>query len=117
MRASRRAGGVTMNRRVIQWLVPFLYGLGLGIFIAWTVGIWLPFRGGVAYLSFFAVALVLLATFIRVYTGYRWPWEGPGEWSDTPEIATRQFVRNFVVWIVVVIVLLVIFTLRQPGFR
>jgi uncharacterized membrane protein YfcA len=68
-------------RRLIQGLIPLLYGLFVGIFIGWSVELWLPGHAAIVwrYLSLFGIAVLLLAIFLILRTGYSWPWEGPAE--------------------------------------
>lgn len=62
------------NRRLIQGLIPLLYGLFVGIFIGWSVELWLPGHAAVVwrYLSLFGIAVLLLAIFLILRTGYSW---------------------------------------------
>jgi hypothetical protein len=106
------------KRRLIQTLIPLLYGLFVGIFIGWGVELWVPGSGHAAawrYLSLFGIAALLLATFLISRTGYTWPWEGRAEWAAPS--STTAYLRNLVPWLVVVVLLLVVFIFWQPGFR
>jgi hypothetical protein len=104
------------KRRLIQGLIPLLYGLFVGIFIGWSVELWLPGHAAVAwrYLSLFGIAVLLLAIFLILRTGYSWPWEGPAEAAPT---SSRGYLRNLLPWLLVVVLLLVVFIFFQPGFR
>jgi len=104
------------NSRLIQALIPLLYGLFVGIFIGWSVELWLPGHAAVVwrYLSLFGIAALLLAIFLILRTGYRWPWQGPAE---AAAVSLKTFLRNLVPWLVVVVLLLVVLVFFQPGFR
>jgi hypothetical protein len=110
---------IMVNRRAIQWLIPLLYGVGLGITICWNVEIWLPDRDAVSkYVSLLGIAALLIATLLKSRTGYNWPWEGPAEWAEARETSMKAHLRNLVLWVVIVLLLLALFTLWQfPGFR
>ena len=107
------------NKRVIQWLIPLLYGVGLGILIAWSAEAWLPVRDAVSkYVSNVGIAALLIATLLKVRSGYNWPWEGSAEWAEPQRIGTKAVWRNLVLWLIIVLLLLAFFTLWQfPGFR
>jgi hypothetical protein len=107
------------KKRAIQWLVPALLGMSLGIIVAWIVEIWLPGPDAVAkYVSPFGIAACLTAILLKSRTGYNWPWEGSAEWAEAETTSVKFHLRNFAVWVVIVLVLLVLFTLWQfPGFR
>ena len=107
------------NKRVIQWLIPLLYGVGVGILIAWGVEAWLPVRDAVSkYVSNVGIAALLIATLLKVRSGYNWPWEGPAEWAEPQRIRTKTVWRNLALWLIIVLLLLAFFTLWQfPGFR
>jgi hypothetical protein len=107
---------VMNNRRLIQGLIPLLYGLFVGMFIGWSVELWLPGHAAVAwrYLSLFGIAVLLLAIFLILRTGYSWPWEGPAE---TAPMSSKAYLRNLMPWLVVVVLLLVVLVSFQPGFR
>jgi hypothetical protein len=83
-------------------LIPLLYGLFVGMFM-----LWLPGHAAVAwrYLSLFGIAVLLLAIFLILRTGYSWPWEGPAE---TAPMSSKAYLRNL---------LLVVLVSFQPGFR
>jgi hypothetical protein len=50
-----------------QWLIPFLFGLGIGLGIAW----WLPNQ-----FSLLIAPIVLLVMLLLKYLlEYSWPWE------------------------------------------
>jgi Mn2+/Fe2+ NRAMP family transporter len=102
------------NRRIIQWLIPLLYGIAVGIFIAWGAEALLPARDVVAkYVSIFGTASLLVAVLLKSRTGYNWPWEGQAEWAEPNPAATNTYVRNLALWIVIVLLLLALFTLWQ----
>jgi hypothetical protein len=102
------------NRRLIQWLIPLLYGISVGIFIAWGAEAWLPARDVVAkYVSVCGIASLLVAVFLKSRTGYNWPWEGQAEWAEPNPAATNTYIRNLVLWIVIVLLLLAMFTVWQ----
>jgi hypothetical protein len=84
---------VMNNRRLIQGLIPLLYGLFVGMFIGWSVELWLPGHAAVAwrYLSLFGIAVLLLAIFLILRTGYSWPWEGPAE---TAPMSSKAYLRT-----------------------
>jgi hypothetical protein len=107
------------NKRVIQWLIPLLYGVGVGIIIAWSVEIWLPATDAVSkYVSLFGIAALLIATLLKSRTGYNWPWEGPAEWGEARQTSMEAHLRNLGGWVIIVLLLLALFTLWQfPGFR
>jgi small-conductance mechanosensitive channel len=107
------------KKRVIQWLIPALFGIAIGILVAWTVEIWLPGRDAAAkYVSQFGIAALLIAILIKSRTGYNWPWEGATEWADAKATPYKAQLRNFALWVVIVIMLLALFTLWQfPGVR
>jgi hypothetical protein len=106
------------NRRLIQALIPLLYGLFIGIFIGWGVETWVPGPAHAAawrYLWLFGIAALLLASFLILRTGYTWPWENPAERVAAP--STKAYLRNLVPWLVVVVLLFGALLLFQPGFR
>jgi hypothetical protein len=107
------------NKRALRWLIPFLYGVSVGILIAWGAEAWLPVRDAVSkYVSQFGIAVLLIVTLLKVRTGYKWPWEGAAEWAEPQQIWTKAVWRNFVLWLILVLLLLAFFTLWQfPGFR
>ena len=61
---------------------------------------------------------LLVASLLKVRTGYNWPWEGPAEWAEPQRNTMKAAWRNLVLWLVIVLLLLAFFTLWQfPGFR
>lgn len=107
------------NRRVIQFTIPLLSGIAIGILVAWGVEALLPARDAVSkFGTLLAVGAIFAAMLLKMRTGYNWPWEGSTEWDQARPILTKVYLRYFVGWIVVVLLLLVFFTLWQfPGFR
>jgi hypothetical protein len=107
------------NKRAMQWLIPLLFGISVGILIAWGAEAWLPVRDAVSkYVSQFGIAVLLIATLLKVRTGYNWPWEGSAEWAEPQQISMKAVRRNLVLWLIIVVLLLAFFTLWQfPGFR
>jgi hypothetical protein len=107
---------VMNNSRLIQGLIPLLYGLFVGIFIGWSVELWLPGHAATVwrYLSLFGIAALLLTVFLILRTGYSWPWESPAE---TAAVSPKAYLRNLLPWLVVVMLLLVVLIFFQPGFR
>ena len=107
------------RKRVIQWLIPALFGIAVGILVAWVVEIWLPGRDAAAkYVSQLGIAVLLIAILIKSQTGYNWPWEGATEWADAKATPYKAHLRNFALWVVIVIMLLALFTFWQfPGVR
>ncbi len=107
------------RKRVIQWLIPALFGIAVGILVAWVVEIWLPGRDAAAkYVSQLGIAVLLIAILIKSRTGYNWPWEGATEWADAKATPSKAHFRNFALWVVIVIMLLALFTFWQfPGVR
>jgi hypothetical protein len=102
-------------KRAIQWLIPLLYGISLGAGGAWIVELLLPGRDAAAtYASPFAIAAILVAVFLKLKTGYNWPWEGLAEWSEPAPMKGRTIALWLVIWLVIVLLLLAVFTLRQP---
>jgi hypothetical protein len=62
--------------RLQQWLIPFLFGVSVGIIFVWNVELWITGRGAVSnYLAPFAIATLLVALFFKSRTGYDWPWQ------------------------------------------
>jgi hypothetical protein len=107
------------NKRVMQWVIPLLYGVGVGIIVAWNAELWFPTHDAVAkYVSLLGIAALLVASLLKVRTGYNWPWEGPAEWAEPQRNTMKAAWRNLVLWLVIVLLLLAFFTLWQfPGFR
>jgi hypothetical protein len=107
------------NKRAMQWLIPLLYGAGIGIIVAWNAELWFPTYNAVSkYVSQLGIAALLVATLLKVRTGYNWPWEGSTEWAEPQRNTTKAAWRNLVLWLVIVLLLLAFFTLWQfPGFR
>jgi hypothetical protein len=57
-----------------------------------------------------------VAIVVKARTGYNWPWQSEAEWAEARPI--RVYLRNFVLWVVVVLLLLAVFTLWQfPGLK
>jgi hypothetical protein len=89
-----------------QTLAIFLAGIGLSLAIAWMVegifgrGVISNYLGPAALVAIFASLLVRFAG----NTGAR-------------QTSMKAFLRNLVLWAVVVLLLLALFTLWQPGFR
>ena len=99
------------KKRVIGWLIPALYGFAVGILVAWmleNVG-----RGRDSVFQLFGIAALLIATYLKLRTGYNWPWEGQTEWAQAQVIPAKAYLRNFGVWVAIVLALLVLFTLVQ----
>lgn len=99
------------KKRVIGWLVPALYGFAVGIFVAWiveNVG-----AGRDAVFELFGIIALLTASYLKLRTGYNWPWEGQTEWAEAQAIPAKTYLRNFGLWVAIVVVLLVLFTLLQ----
>jgi len=99
------------KKRVIGWLIPVLYGFAIGIFVAWVVGNVGPGRDSV--FESFGIMALLSATYLKLRTGYNWPWEGQTEWAQAQVIPAKTFLRNFWLWSAIVVALLVLFTLLQ----
>jgi hypothetical protein len=105
------------NGRMIQAVIPLLYGLFIGIFIGWGVEMWVPSPGHAAawrYLWLFGIAALLLASFLMSRTGYTWPWEGQAERAP---VSSKAYLRSLAPWLVVVVLLFVVLAFFQPGFR
>jgi hypothetical protein len=104
------------NKRLMQWLIPLLFGFGAGITIAWTVEIWVPGRGVVGtYVAPFGIMALLATALLKSRVGYHWPWEGSAEWDEAGEGSTKINLRGFFVfWVFAVLLLLALFTLFQP---
>jgi hypothetical protein len=84
------------NKRLMQWLIPLLHGIGLGIIIAWIVEIWVPGRGVVGtYVAPFGIMTFLAAVLLKARVGYHWPWEGSAEWDEAGEESTKINLRRF----------------------
>jgi hypothetical protein len=101
------------KKRLIGWLIPTLFGFAVGILFAWmaeNVG-----HARNAAFEIFGPTAVLIAVFLKLRTGYNWPWEGETEWGEAQAISTKGHLRNFGLWCAIVIVLLVLFTLFQLG--
>jgi predicted membrane protein len=104
------------KKRVIQWVIPLLYGLAVGIIVAWTVEIWLPGQDAVAkYVSPFGIAAIFIAILLKLRTGYNWPWEGSTEWAEPQATSMKAHLRNFAIWVVIVLLVLAAFTMLQRG--
>jgi hypothetical protein len=110
---------VVDKRRLIGWLIPLLYGIAIGIFVAWAGENLVPGRGAVAKYVFelFGIAALLTAILLKSHTGYNWPWEGQAEWAEAEAIPAKRYLRNFALWAVIVVVLLALFTLLQFRFN
>ena len=103
------------KRRLIQWLIPFLYGVGVAMVVAWILELWLPGRDTAAkYASPFGIVALGAALLIKIRSGYNWPWEGSAEWSSSQEGWTKSFLSKFTLWGLVVLLLLALFTFLQP---
>ena len=50
-----------------RWLIPFLFGLGIGFGVAW----WLPTR----LLLLVAPIVLIVMIALKYLLGYAWPWE------------------------------------------
>lgn len=95
------------NGRVTQWLIPFLYGVAVGIMVAWNAEVWLPARDAISkYVSLFGIAALFIAILLKYRTGYNWPWEGPTEWAEAGRAS-----RKASLWLIIVLLLLALFTL------
>jgi glucose-6-phosphate-specific signal transduction histidine kinase len=105
------------RKRLIQWLIPFLFGMGIGILILWNVDLWLP-HDAIARTAaeLFGTAALLVAVLVQVRTGYKWPWEGGAEWFDRQVAAVgfRRYMLWLIVWIIIVLLLIALFTFLQP---
>jgi hypothetical protein len=78
----------------------FLAGVGFGLAIAWMLEAFLVGRGVVSiYLGPLAIVAVFASLLARGFS------------------LDKAFMRNFVLWIVVVLLLVALFTFWQPGFR
>jgi hypothetical protein len=110
---------VVDKRRLIGWLIPVLFGIAIGIFVAWAGENLVPGRGAVSKYVFelFGITALLTAIFLKSHTGYNWPWEGQTEWAEAEAIPAKHYLRNFALWAVIVVVLLALFTLLQPRFN
>ena len=83
--------------------------------IAWNAEIWLPARDAVSkYVSLVGIATLFIAIVVKYRTGYNWPWEGPTEWAEARQTSTKAYLRNFALWVIIVLMLLALFTLWQP---
>jgi hypothetical protein len=108
------------NRRMVQWLVPLLHGIAVGIILTWSLVLWLPGGGNALskYAPIFALVAMFAALLIKSRTGYNWPWEGPAEWAQAPRTSAKTWLVNFALWVGIVFLLLALFTLWQfPGFK
>jgi hypothetical protein len=106
------------NKRVVQWLIPLLYGVAIGIIMAWITEILIPGRDAASkYVSLLGILALLVATLVKSRTGYNWPWEGAAEWAEPGQTSIQFSWRKFALWTVVVLLLLTLFTYLQPGFR
>jgi hypothetical protein len=106
------------SKRVVQWLIPLLYGVAVGIIIAWITEILIPGRDAASkYVSLFGILALLVAMLVKSRTGYNWPWEAAAEWAEPGQISIQFSWRKFALWTLVVLLLLALFTYLQPGFR
>jgi hypothetical protein len=106
------------HKRVVQWMIPLLYGIALGIIIAWIAEILIPSRDAVSkYVSLFAILALIVATLVKSRTGYNWLWETTAEWAEPGQTSIQAYWRNFALWAAIVLLLLALFTFLQPGFR
>lgn len=99
------------KKRLIGWLIPSLHGFAAGILVAWiveNVG-----AGRNVVFELFGITALLISIYLKSRTGYQWPWEGQTEWAEAEAISPKVYLRNFGLWLVFVIVLLVLFTLLQ----
>jgi hypothetical protein len=99
------------KKRVIGWLIPALYGFAVGILVAWIAQNVGPGRDAVFEL--FGIMALLIATYLKLRTGYNWPWEGQTEWAEPQAIPAKTYLRHFGLWVAIVVVLLVLLTLLQ----
>jgi hypothetical protein len=105
---------VMMSRRYVQWFVPASLGLFVGMLVA-SITPKLPSIASMAAFLF-GIAVLEVAIIVKARTGYHWPWEGETEWAQAR--STKAYLRNFVLWLVVVLLLLALFTLWQfPGLK
>ncbi len=102
------------KRRLIQWLIPLLYGVGVAIIVVRMLQLLLPGRDAVTYAFFFGIAALGAAMIIKIRSGYNWPWESPAEWSSPQDGRRESFLRNFTLWGVVVLILFALLTFLQP---
>jgi len=103
-----------MSKRYVQWFIPVSFGLSVGMVVASIT----PKLPAIASISAFLLGIVALevALLVKMRTGYNWPWESEAEWGEIR--STKTFLRNFALWLVVVVLLLALFTLWQfPGLR
>jgi hypothetical protein len=92
--------GLTGGKEMRAQAGVFLAGVGLGLAIAWMVEALLVGRGVVSiYLGPVAVLAVFASLLVRNIN------------------LDKASLRNLVLWVVVVVALLALFTLLQPGFR
>ena len=103
-----------MSRRYVQWFVPASLGLCVGMLVA-SITPKLPSIASMAAFLF-GIAVLEVAIIVKARTGYHWPWEGETEWAQAR--SAKGYLRNFVLWLVVVLLLLALFTLWQfPGLK
>lgn len=103
-----------MSRRYVQWFIPASLGLFVGMLVA-SITPKLPSIASVSAFLF-GIAVLEVGIIVKARTGYNWPWEGEAEWTETQPI--RAYLRNFVLWLIVVLLLLALFTLWQfPGLK
>jgi hypothetical protein len=61
---------------LMQWLIPFLFGIAIGMIFVWNVEVWVTGRGVVSnYLAPFGIGALLAAVLPKKRTGYNWPWQ------------------------------------------
>src|ERR1700722_16298659 len=80
------------KKRVIGWLIPALYGFAVGTLVAWIAQNVGPGRDAVFEL--FGIMALLIATYLKLRTGYNWPWEGQTEWAKPQTIPAKTYLRN-----------------------
>jgi hypothetical protein len=102
------------KRRLIQWLIPLLYGVGVSVVVVRMLELLLRGRDAVAYAFFFGIGALGTALIIKIRRGYNWPWESPAELSSPQERRSKSSLRDFTLWGVVVLVLFALFTFLQP---
>jgi hypothetical protein len=101
------------RKRAIQWLIPLLYGVSIGLMVAGTIENGFGRDGVLRFVFPVGIAAILAATFLKSQTGYNWPWEGPAEWTEGEATSTKTLLRYLALWMVIVFLLLVTFTLLQ----
>jgi hypothetical protein len=99
-----------LSRRYVQWFVPASLGLFIGMFVASIT----PKLPSLATTSafLFGIAVFEVAIIVKARTGYNRPWEGETEWAQAR--STKAYPRNFVLWLILVLLLLALFTFWQP---